>query len=120
MKTYKNLDEIYEDTRPHQVTVRELLNGRTYFNGHGERLEWGEINMTPELRDIICRTVADKVGGYKETKDSVFYRLKWERPQHWGLDRFVIEKYSKDAYISYIAGQDMPWEMREIRKSLKR
>lgn len=116
MKTYNTLDELYQDAKPHQVTAQEILNGRTWVLG-----EWQEIAITDELKEHVCKSLADKFGGRSDTKQRVFRSLMRERRQHWGLKRTVVEKYEHGtpAFIGYIAGQDMLSECKAIRNALK-
>lgn len=116
-KVYSTLEEIYAATIGHQVTAQELLNGRTQIKGH-----WGPIELTSELRKEICSKLADIFGGRAQTKTRVFNTLLHERRQNWGLSRVFLEKYPRHnigAHLSYCAGQDMPSEIRQIRKELQ-
>ena len=114
MKTYNTLQEVYNDTRPHQVTAQELLNGRTHVNGN-----WGEITISSELRKEICQTLSEMYGGRQVTKHRVYNNLLSEHRQHWGLGRTVIEDYGNGAHLIYITGQDQSWENKAIRNDLK-
>lgn len=114
MKTYNTLDEIFKDARTHQVTAQELLNGRTHVNG-----EWQAIALSNSLRKQICECLSEMFGGRKGTKQRVYTTLMYSRPQHWGLARAVISDYGKGARLEYMAGQDQPWENKEIRNALK-
>jgi hypothetical protein len=113
MKTYKTLNQIFEDAKPHQVTAQELLNGRTRLHD-----EWQEFKLSDELKDSVCVRLAEIFGGRHRTQDIVYHRLKNTNPKHWGLSRTVIENYGV-AKLHYIAGQDMPYELAQIRKDLK-
>jgi hypothetical protein len=115
-KVYSTLEEIYSATQGHQVTAQELLNGRTQING-----VWGPIELTEELRKEICTKLSDIFGGRAQTKTRVFNTLLRERRQNWGLSRVFLEKYPRHnigAHLHYCAGQDMPSEIRQIRKEL--
>jgi hypothetical protein len=114
MKTYSNLQELYNDSKPHQITAQEILNGRTYING-----QWQEITLSPDFRREICETLSELYGGRQTTKNRVYRNLLNERRQHWGLGRTVVCDYGSGAHWSYIAGQDQQWESNEIRKALK-
>lgn len=112
MKIFKTLEEVYKATQPHQVTVQELINGRTKIEG-----EWQEFRLDDNLMNAIAFTVANKLGGIKRTKDHIENVILFRRPQHWGLERFVLKNYHS-VCISYIAGQDQPTEMKVISKYL--
>ena len=116
---FDTLSEIFEAAKSngsqHQVTGQELINGRTHVFGH-----WQEIHLSDELRQNICNDIAETLGGQSKTKAQIKNVLRFGRPQHWGLNRVFIEKYTGDAYLKYCAGQDQVWETREIRKALNR
>ena len=112
---YNNLDQIFADAGTHQVTAQELLNGRTHVRG-----EWQAITLTDELREQIISKVAETAGGRERTKVRVYNRLRFERPQHWAIARFLLSKYGDSpAHLSYCAGQDQTWEMKALREYLK-
>lgn len=114
-EVYTSLDQIYEDAQPHQVTGQELLNGRTHICG-----QWQVINLSDELREQVISKIAETAGGRQATKVKVYNALRYGRPQHWALSRFLLVKYSNPAHFSYCAGQDMTYEMRDLRNSLKK
>lgn len=115
MKTIKTLDELYKLAGSSQVTAQEILNGRTHILG-----EWQDVKFSEELKEEVISKIVESAGGQEKTKSQMFYSLRNERPQHWALARFLLVKYEdRPAYISYCAGQDMTWEMKELRKKLK-
>ena len=118
MRTFKNLNEVFEAAKPHQVTAQELLNGRTYLDVNG----WTEIKISEKLKETIISTIAENAGGRENTKIKTYRTLRMERPQHWAIERFLLSRYPQvkngNAYLSYCAGQDQTWEMRELRKHL--
>jgi len=115
-EVYTTLDEIYTDAKEHQVTAQELLNGRTHICG-----QWQAINLSDELREEIITKVAETAGGRQQTKSRIYGVLRYGRPQHWAIRRFLLVKYSPNpAHFSYCAGQDQTWEMRDLRNSLKK
>lgn len=116
MKTLKNLDQVYKLAGKHQVTAQELLNDRLYIDGKG----WSEVKLTPEFRVNLVNNILDILGGRTNTRQQMERRLMFEKPQHWGLGRILLSNYNnKGARLSYCAGQDMTWELREIRNALK-
>lgn len=118
MKTpiFTNLDEIFVAAGTHQVTAQEVLNRRSYVFG-----EWQEISITDDLKNEIIEEIVQTAGGRNATKNSARYCLRYERPRHWALDRFLLSKYGENtARFSYCAGQDMTWEMSNLRKYLGR
>jgi len=115
-EVYTTLDQIFEDAKSHQVTGQELLNGRTHICG-----KWQEINLSDELREQVITKVAETSGGRAQTKNRVYGVLRYGKPQHWALSRFLLVRYSPSpARLSYYAGQDQTWEMKDLRNSLKK
>lgn len=115
MKTYTTLEELYQDAHPAQLTAQAILNGRGILHG-----TYQDFQISPELREQVVDKLTDSIGGRGDTPNRVRRSLAWERPQHWGLERFLLVKYGdRPAYLSYCAGQDQTWEMREIRNYLK-
>ena len=115
MKTLKTLEQIkrFEST---QVTVQQLLNGRMYLKGKG----WSDVRLTDDLKKSICDDVSELLGGRGKTKSNVFTSLMYNNIQHWGLDRIFLEKYGKsEPRFVYCAGQDMTYELNQIRTALK-
>jgi len=118
MKTIKTLAQAYRLAGAHQITIQELINGRMYIDGKG----WVEVTLKDELKQRIADDVSGSLGGQKETKRRVWRTLRWQKPMHWGLSRFIVNKYDhqKEPKIIYITGQNQTWENREIRNYLKR
>jgi len=114
MKTIKSLNQLYKCAGAHQVTAQEVLNERTYING-----AWQSIKVAPELQSEIIETIINTAGGWQKTKANMRRTLD-ERPQHWALARFLLEKYKGPAFFSYCAGQDMTSEMRHLRTYLNK
>lgn len=100
-----------------QTSAQELLNGRMYLKTTG----WTEVKLTDEFRRQLCDMLTHQIGGIHRTKEIVERCLLFRSPQHWALGRFFLSKYNKSgARISYCAGQDATWEMRELRNYLKK
>lgn len=110
-----SLQEVWGAVGNHQVTGQELLNERTYIEGIG----WTEISIPLEFRREIARNISEMLGGRQWTKDQVYRVLLGQRPQHWGLSRFLLSNYGKGPRLSYCAGQDQTWESNAIRTYLK-
>ena len=98
-----------------QVTAQMLLNNRMYLkNG------WAKIKLTPEFKETLINDLVSKIGGHAHTKEAIYNTFKNSTPQHWAIDRMIISKYGKNpARLTYCAGQDMTWEMRQLRNELK-
>lgn len=115
MKTFKTLEQI-KKFEVQQVTAQQLLNGRMYLKNKG----WNNIKLTDELKEVIINSIVEILGGQRKTKEIIYRKLHNEKPQHWGLDRIFISQYKKHpARLSYCAGQDYTWEVREIRNAIK-
>lgn len=112
----ESLDHLFEIALPHQVTLQEFLNRRTYIKEFG----WVEITYSHELRDEVITKAVQTIGGHRETKNLVQAVLtRQNAPQHWGLRRFLLQKYTLSAFFGYVPGQDMTWEMNNLRTYLK-
>ena len=112
---FETLDQL-KAAESGQITAQEILNGRAHVNG-----QWQNIEVSDELRTVVIEAIVRMVGGRGDTPNTVRWRLKVERPQHWALDRFFVEKYGdKPAKLRYCAGQDQTHEMRILRDYLKR
>lgn len=114
MKTIKSLEQAYK-LAEQQVTAQDLLNGRMYVKGEG----WSSVKLDAEFREKLIQTLSGLFGGHTKTKKAILWTLTYDKPQHWGLGRVVVEKYGdKPAFLSYIAGQDATFEYGLIRKYL--
>lgn len=111
---FESLNEVLAAT-DHQITAQELLNGRMYLNGSG----WTDIELSNTLKEQVANEVSELLGGRNNTKAQVKRALLHRRPQHWGLERVILEKYGKEPFLSYCAGQDYTWETNNIRTYLK-
>ena len=105
-KNYKTLKGLNAQTT--QLTFQEILNGRFYhINSH-----W--VPFKVEEKENAINQVVSSIGGrYSHKIKSV---LTYQKPQHWALGRFIYSKRSDQ--FQYCAGQDMTWEMNELRKYL--
>jgi hypothetical protein len=114
-KLFSNLSEILNNTST-QVTAQQLINRRIYINGEG----WQDIELTDEFNNNLAEQIAETLGGHRATKESIKYTLMYARPQHWGLNRVLLEQYNDSApRFNYCAGQDYTTETNTIRKALK-
>ena len=112
---FETLDQL-KAAESGQLTAQQILNGRAHVNGH-----WQDMEISDELRTEVINAIATTVGGRGDTPDTVRRTLRIERPQHWALDRFFVEKYGdKPAKLRYCAGQDQTYEMKCLRDYLRR
>lgn len=101
-------------TTGHQLTAQEIVNERTYISGN-----WENISLSDELREEICKTISETLGGQYKTRVKIFRSLYYGRPQHWGLRRVFFREYNGKILCSYCAGQDYPAELQQIRNAIK-
>lgn len=114
--TFGTLDEIYSAAGSHQITAHELLNGRSHVFG-----QWQDIEVGDELRAAVVEKIVQSCGGRNSTKEQIRRTLKYFRGSHWALSRFFVEKYhDRPAHLVYCAGQDMTWEMKNLRDYLRK
>lgn len=111
---FNTLSEVLKAT-DHEVNAQELLNGRMYLNDLG----WTDIELSDSLKEKVASDVSEVLGGRSATKAQVKRSLLHRRPQHWGLERVILENYAGEPFLSYCAGQDYTWETNKIRTYLK-
>jgi hypothetical protein len=119
-KVYASFNDLYNDAvkkEYDQVKAQDVLNGLIKING-----DWKKIELTDELRETFLHQISGLYGGTEKTQEKIYNRLKYGKPQHWGLSRTVLSKYKGDstAYFEYIAGQWCTVEKQEIRNDLKK
>lgn len=116
MKTFSNLNDLFNASKGGQITAQNIINERAYING-----EYQDIQINEELKKLVCRQISQLLGGRIKTRTNVYYTLLNGRPQHWGLERIHLENYhDTEASLHYCAGQDYPYEIAEIRKYLSK
>ena len=112
---FETLDQL-KAAESGQITAQEILNGRAHVNG-----QWQNIEVSDELRTVVIEAIVRMVGGRGDTPNTVRWRLKVERPQHWALGRIFIVKYDdRPARLRYFAGQDQAYEVKCLRDYLRR
>ena len=110
-RTYKNLNSLAKNVQ--QLSVQQLINKRAYFNTGVNGYDYFNF----ELTDDLINDIVDILGGTSRTKENIFYTLKNDTPQHWGLGRIFYSPRTKR--FSYCAGQDYPVELNQIRTFLR-
>ena len=122
MYLFDSLEQIYAECNSgqrHQITAQEIINRRTFVQG-----EWQTIDLTDKCEDELVSAILDVLGGWAKNQPRMARAIRFSKPQHWGLSRIFIEKYGDPATsplrISYCAGQDYPWELKQIRQYLNR
>lgn len=112
MKTAKKLKDLFKIAEGRQLTAQAVLNERIYAK---------DFKLSDELREQIANDVSDVLGGHASTKNAVFNSLNASRPpQHWGLNRILLDDYGRGPRWTYCAGQDYPAELNQIRNHLKK
>ena len=97
-----------------QVTAQQLLNQRLYIEGEG----WGEVCLSPSFRKQVITDVCNVLGGHLKTRARIESNLTYRKPQHWGLERIMLYGRGTKACLSYCAGQDYYYELKQIRRAL--
>ena len=107
-RKYKTLKGLNAQTT--QLTYREIMTGRFHHLQTG----WGKFKLDEAEKEKALDQVVASIGGrYPNKVRSV---LKYQIPRHWALDRFIYSKHSHR--FMYYAGQDMTWEMNDLRNYL--
>lgn len=114
MVEIKTLEQAYEVGAGSQVTAQMLLNGRMKVNG-----SWESVDVQ-ELKPVIADIIVNRLGGKADTRRRVLSVLLYGRPQHWGLNRFIVSKYEDKVVLEYCAGQEQTREFAELRNHLKK
>tara|TARA_R110000868_G_scaffold96843_4_gene266317 strand:- start:1266 stop:1628 length:363 start_codon:yes stop_codon:yes gene_type:complete len=111
---FETLNDLFAATEGRQINAQEIFNGRAHVFG-----QWQEITVSDALRNEVVEHVASSANARGNNKFRVLRCLRNERPQHWTLERFFLDKYGdRPARLSYCAGQDMTYEMAQLRKKL--
>ena len=107
-KKYKTIKGL--SNQVNQLTFDMLLSGRIPHKVHG----WINFKMDETvIDDAIEQIVNNIIGGNKKTL--LINKLQYRNGlRFWSFDRIVFN----GKRWSYIAGQDMQWEMNETRKYL--
>ena len=99
-----------------QVTAQQVINQRLY----NKVTSWTDVIIDGELLSKMANEVSQLLGGRGVTREAVDRNLFFNKPQHWGLERIVLEQYGDNPpRWAYIAGQDYTAEVRTIRNYLK-
>jgi hypothetical protein len=115
MKTVNTLEEILKIANGQQITISDIICTNGFYHKTGKKIE-----LSQTLKDKIIDSLVSSFGGWEKTKKRIRSVLFWGPvPYHWTLERFIICQYSGDAFIHYIAGQDMTYEMKQGRNFYK-
>ena len=107
--TERTLQQLVETTT--QLTADEILNNRY----HNNKIGWTETRLSFDEKQKALDMIAAKIGGRKPGQ---IRRALDRRPNHWAIKRFIFAIYNEKLMCSYCAGQDMSWEMADLRKYL--
>lgn len=98
------------DQPPHQATLHNVLASRMHISDVG----YCSIKVPDNIFDEIIQDVVRQIGGRRQ--GDVEQALRFNRPSHWAIDRFIYSPAQKR--FVYVAGQDQSWEMNDLRKYL--
>lgn len=107
-RNYKNIDSLKDKVM--QLNLYHLMSQSISIQGAG----WIKINDL--LTDDLINQIADLLGGHLKTKQKIKSVLKNQKFSAWYLDR-IIYSFNRKRF-EYVAGQDYPSELQEIRKDL--
>ncbi|WP_294203083.1 hypothetical protein [uncultured Chryseobacterium sp.] len=107
--TEKNVSE-----KVKQFNAGNLTTGRAYIIGEG----WQDIQIDEAFYNKSIGEIVALIGGRPETAAKVKFKLRNEPFHHWSASRFVWEESLQR--WAYIAGQDYPAEITQIRNFLKK
>ena len=97
---YKSLKGLISKTQ--QFSLATFISGRFHHNKHG----WSKFKVTDKVHDQIKEAFEGVIGSF------------WTPTHSYGIyERLIINKRNLEGH--YIAGQNYPSELREIRKLLK-
>lgn len=106
-KRYKTIKGL--SNQVNQLTLGMLLSGRIPHKTHG----WINFKIDEDVKDEAIEKIVDIIGGHKKTL--LINKLQYRTGlSFWSFDRMVFN----GKRWTYIAGQDMTWEMNETRKYL--
>lgn len=115
-QVFENLTELLNYSQG-QITAQQLINKRIYLKSQG----WTSIELSDELMENIISQIVETLGGRNSTKSSIKNVLRYSKPQHWGLNRILLEQYdNSEPCFKYCAGQDYTWETNTIRRFLSK
>ena len=116
MRTLKSYKQINRICGGRQINAQSVLNGRIKTVSKG----WESVKLSEDFKELLTNDIANSLGGRYKTKQSICRNLKSDlTPQHWGLSRLMLEGGKSEFYWSYCAGQDYPYELQQIRNSLR-
>jgi hypothetical protein len=121
MKTLKTLNQAFLlSSNNSQITAETILNGNLYTSKG-----WEKFNVSHDLLKSTALLIAETLGGWQSTKNSVERSLSYGSVSHWGLRRLIFSKRKQNdkrkntISLSYCAGQDYVYELNQIRTDLK-
>jgi hypothetical protein len=97
-----------------QFTLHNLTTERVNIIGQG----WTDIKIDPDFKEKSIDQIINILGGHQKTKDRIKFVIKNTPISGWYSDRIVFEP-AVNRWV-YIAGQDHPKEINEIRNDLKK
>jgi|SRR6056297_3842200 len=111
MKTKRN----YKSIESLKGKVRQL-NLYHLISCNIPHIDAGWININNLLTNNHINQIADLLGGRTSTKQHIKTVLKNQTFSAWYLER-IIYSFDRNKF-EYVAAQDYPYELKEIRKNL--
>lgn len=94
-----------------QFNLSHLTTGRANIISKG----WENIKIDETFFNESIDQITQLIGGHQKTKDIIKYTLRNTPVHQWFASRIIFDGVK----WSYIAGQDYPSEIAEIRRLLK-
>jgi len=97
-----------------QFTLENLTTERAYLIGLG----WNDIKIDEDFKKESVSQIVELLGGRQATKDRIKFVIRNTPVSSWFAQRIIFEPL-RNKWV-YIAGQDYPSELQEIRNQLKK
>ena len=97
-----------------QFTLENLTTERACLIAGG----WQNIKIDEDFKNESISQIVNLLGGIKATKEKIKFVIKNTPVSSWFASRIVFEPLINK--WTYIAGQDYPAELQEIRNQLKK
>ena len=87
----------------HLTTERAPIKGESYQ----------DIKINEGFKINAVKEIVELIGGHKQTRERVGFKIRNEPQHHWFADRFVFNSHRNK--WEYITGQSQKDEMKKIR-----
>lgn len=99
-----------------QFTAQDFLDRQVFTEKKG----WVKLEYSSEMRENFSIEISELLGGWEKTKNCIYSFLRYNRVNHWGLQRIMLTERSEGFGWHYCSGQDYPSEIKTIRNFLKK